>query len=344
MKVSNVGSSSVLQRWGAPIIKRLVVYGGLLAILLAWTKYNCWCPGPSRTTPPEGDLAAMAARLESDVHHLSVVIGERNVRNRPEKLDVAADWIRDQWKDQGLDPKEYSYEALGKECRNIEVDFAGPDTGPLIVVGAHYDSPEASPGADDNGTGIAVLLEIVRALNREPLGVRLRAVAFVNEEPPFFYTETMGSMVYAKMAKDRKDPIRLMIALETLGFYTEEPKSQDYPWGLGALYPDKGNFVGVVGCLSGRPDVVKITPLLRSATDVPIECASLWYKLPGVSLSDHASFWRNGFNAVMITDTAMFRNAHYHQLSDQVQTLNFPIFARVTAGIVATLRGLSRVD
>jgi Zn-dependent M28 family amino/carboxypeptidase len=198
------------------------------------------------------------------------------------------------------------------------------------------------PGADDNASGVACMLEVARALARAPLACRVRAVAFVNEEPPHYETDEMGSRVYARMARERNDPIEAMISLECLGSYADEPGSQRYPPIFSLFYPDRGNFVGVVGNIANRALVVETTRLMRAATDVPVECAATWEGFTGVAWSDHASFWREGYRAVMLTDTALFRSRRYHTAADTADSLDYPRFARVTAGVIAMVRGLAR--
>lgn len=327
-----------------PIKKRLTVYGGILLTLALALIINCRCPGTTtRTIAPEA-VTPFRTRLEASVNHMALTLGERNVENAPKALEATADWIVKQWRDLGLEPREYTYSASpqGHVCRNLEVDVAGPAGGPIVLVGAHYDSAHGTPGADDNASGVAAMLEVSRALAGERLGARVRCVAFVNEEPPWFYGELMGSYVYAKMAKERGDPIYAMLSLETMAYFTDKRDSQRYPRPLDLLYPDQGNFIGVVGCLSGRWLVTRTVELLRAESDVPVECASLWHKTPGVSLSDHSSFWKVGYPALMITDTANFRNPGYHQYYDLPDRLDYDRFARVTMGVIAVTRQLAR--
>lgn len=288
----------------------------------------------------------MEKRLRASVEHLAVTIGERNV-HRPERLQQAADWIRGEWHALGLAVTEQSYDVQGVPCRNLEVDVtSAPDTKgvtspSIVLVGAHYDSVIGCPGADDNASGVAAMLEIVRALKGEKLPSLVRCVAFVNEEPPWFESESMGSLVYAKMAQRRGDRIVEMLSLETIAYYTDRPNSQKYPPLVGYLYPSTGNFIGVVGGLTSGAAVKRVGDLLAASCDVPVQRAALWSGIPGVGWSDHASFWKVGYPGVMITDTAPFRNPHYHEASDLPRTLDYARFTRLTGGLIETVRRLA---
>lgn len=330
--------------------RRLFVYGALVACVYLFFWYCCRAFNLGQAGKPAGDVAALETRLRRDLGELADGIGERNLFV-PKALEQAAVWIETKWKEQGLAPVSYPYQTTlddpdyrnytkGMTFRNLEVDVAGPKDAPLVIVGAHYDTVSCA-GADDNGSGVVALLELTRQLKGANLKKRLRCVAFTNEEPPFFDTADMGSLKYAQMAKARGDKIELMVSLETIAYYTQEPGSQRYPFGLGHFYPDRGNFIGVVGNIESRPLVERAGGYLKSACDVPVECASLPGRLPGVFWSDHESFWAIGVPAVMITDTAHFRNPHYHRATDKPGTLDFPALSRLTAGIVSMVRELS---
>jgi Zn-dependent M28 family amino/carboxypeptidase len=269
-------------------------------------------------------------------------IGERNVF-RPEGLDAAARYIREVWSAQGFDVREEAFEVRGQRCANLVVDVAGTDPGrELVVVGAHYDSVLGSPGANDNATGVAVLLELSGALRHASPARALRLVAFVNEEPPFFQSEQMGSRRHARQARLRGEPIVAMISLETLGAYSDVPGSQRYPFPLGAFYPWTGNFLGVVGNLSSRALVREIVTHFKAVTDFPVEAAATFAWIPGVDWSDHWAFWQAGYPAVMLTDTALYRYAEYHSAADRPAVVNAPEFARAAHGIIETVRRLVR--
>ncbi|MBI4863792.1 MAG: M28 family peptidase [Candidatus Riflebacteria bacterium] len=318
--------------------KRLVVYAVLLVVGWAFMYWSCRCRDDGTVGKPPKELLEIETRLKASVHHLAQTIGKRSFQQF-QSLERAADWIVECWKGQGLRPTEHTYIGMWKlRFRNLEVDVAGPAGAPIVIVGAHYDSMFETPGADDNASGVAALLEISRALAGKRLTRRLRCVAFANEEPPFFDTAEMGSRMYAAHAKNRGDRIAAMVSLECLGYYTDVPRSQKYPPIFSWFYPDRGNFVGVVGNLGSRALVGDFARMLRRSTDVPVQCCSTWGGMSGIFWSDHSSFWPLGVPAVMVTDTALFRNPNYHEESDRPGTLDYGRFARVTAGLADAVR------
>ena len=213
----------------------------------------------------------------------------------------------------------------------------------VVVVGAHYDTAAGGPGADDNASGVASMLAIARALaaSHHAPARTIRFVAFVNEEPPYFWNAEMGSLVYAKACKARGDAIVAMLSLETLGYYRDEPGSQKYPPIVSSFYPDRGDFVAFVGNLGSRGVVHDAIRTFRGAEAFPSEGATLPSFVTGVGWSDQWSFWQVGYPGVMVTDTAPFRNPHYHQMSDRPDTLDYARLARVTEGLVAVVKKLA---
>lgn len=211
---------------------------------------------------------------------------------------------------------------------------------PTLVVGAHYDSAGDAPGANDNGSGTAVLLELARMLSdlRGRSKIRIRLAFFANEEPPFFQTSRMGSLVYARALADKGLKPDAMFSLETLGFYSDEAASQHYPFPLGALYPDTGNFVAFVGNVSSRSLVRRAVDTFRSVTRFPSVGGTAPGFVQGIDWSDHWSFDQIGVPSLMITDTAPFRYPDYHTREDTPDKVDFERLARVTAGLERTLR------
>ncbi|HLS87388.1 MAG TPA: M28 family peptidase [Burkholderiales bacterium] len=211
----------------------------------------------------------------------------------------------------------------------------------IIVVGAHYDTVEGSPGADDNASGIAGLIEIARLLRPRQRRRTVKLVAFANEEAPFFLTDEMGSTVYAQAARRRGDDVRLMLSLEMLGFYVEARGSQAYPPFLKWLYPDRGNFIALVSNLPSRRALGALVRAFRESSDFPAERLASPASVPGVGLSDHASFWRAGYPGVMVTDTAFYRYPHYHLATDTPDRLRYPEMARVVEGLAQAIQRLA---
>jgi hypothetical protein len=278
-----------------------------------------------------------AQQLHYHVEKLAGEIGEHNVFY-PEALEAAADYITEQWRHQGYGIRKQSYQVRGAECSNLEVTCPGTNRSEeIILLGAHYDSVSGSPGANDNGSGVAALLELSRLFKETQPAVTLRFVAFVNEEPPFFFWNNMGSMVYAKAAKRRGDRIRYMISLETIGYYSDEPDSQRYPPFLQYFYPDTGNFIAFVSNLGSGRIMRHCLKNFTSASDFPVQSIAAPSFVPGIFWSDHMAFWRHGFKAFMITDTAPYRYPYYHTSEDKPDKIDYASFAKVTNGLFGML-------
>ncbi len=288
----------------------------------------------SRSTTAEA-LREHVARLAGD-------IGERNVF-RPGALAAAADYIEATWRAQGYTVTRQWYQVDGVRCANLEITCPGgsrPEQ--ILLLGAHYDTVRGCPGANDNGSGVATLLELSRLFALSVPAITVKFVAFVNEEPPFFMTENQGSRVYAKAARGRGDEIRLMVSLETIGYYSDEPGSQIYPPLFRLFYPNCGNFLAFVSNLRSRRLMRHVTAVFRTESDFPLEHVATSSLVPGVSWSDHRSFWKEGFRAFMVTDTAFYRYRHYHCPGDTPDQLSYQELERVTNGLYRTFKLLAR--
>ena len=274
-----------------------------------------------------------AKRLETHVRMLAETIGERNVWH-PRALHDAADYIDQQWQTLGYEVTRQSYEVEGVQCSNLEITRLGTRRpGEILLVGAHYDSVIGSPGANDNGSGVAAMLEMARHLARVEVDRSVRLVAFVNEEPPFFLRGQMGSMVYASAAHERGDDIRLMVSLETIGYYSQRLGSQRYPPLFKYFYPDKGNFIAFVSNFRSRHMLRRFAKAFRRHSQFPAEDVATFSWIPGVGWSDHRSFWRYRYPALMVTDTALYRYPHYHAPSDRAGQLDYGATAAVNEGL-----------
>ena len=283
----------------------------------------------------------LADRLRHHVWKLAGDIGERNV-GRPGALRAAADFIRAEFASLGYEVAAQSYRADGVDCENLEVGIPGRTRpGEIVVVGAHYDTVEGSPGADDNASGVAGVIEIARLLREEAMSRTVKLVAFVNEEAPFFYFGEMGSKVYARAARKRGDDIRAMLSLEMLGCYSEVPGSQAYPPLLRWFYPDRGNFIAFVSNLGSRRLLGEVVRQFKAHCDFPAEQLAAPTLVPGVAWSDQLSFWRAGYRAIMVTDTAFYRYAHYHRASDTPEKVRYPEMARVVEGLAKAIAALA---
>lgn len=305
----------------------------------------------SATGPP--DRAEVRERLEADIRALAERIGERNLAH-PEALDAAADHIRAALESAGYEVREQPFEAPGftlpggrevpgKTVRNLEARTAAGDASSgVIVVGAHYDTVLGSPGADDNGSGVAALLELARRVRNGSARREIRFVFFVNEEMPFFGEEGMGSLAYAQRCKDDGERVVTMLSLETLGYYAEGKGSQRLPWYLKPFYPNRGNFVAFVTHTGHRGLLRRTVGTFRRNAEVPSRGAAVPRSIEGVSWSDHWSFWQMGYPALMVTDTAFLRNPHYHSRDDTPDTLDLDRLAGVVLGLAPTIEELAR--
>ena len=291
--------------------------------------------------------------LRADVRTLGGEIGERNMLHYPQ-LNAAADFIENSFSTAGLHPRRDTYELQGKAFHNIEAEIRG-SAPQIILIGAHYDSVFGAPGANDNGSGVAAMLALARRFATRASSAKattaagstsstLRFVAFVNEEPPFFQSKQMGSFVYASRCKDRGDQITAMISLETIGYFSDAPRSQTYPApGLGIFYPTTGNFIGFVGNVRSNALVRRAIAIFRKQAKIPSEGAALPAFIPGVGWSDQWAFSQHGYPGIMITDTAPFRYPHYHRATDTPDKLDYDRFALVVSGVEKLVEDLAGI-
>lgn len=272
----------------------------------------------------------------------SGAIGERNVFV-PGALRQAAAYIEDEWDSLGYAVERHEYKVSEVRCANLVATRHGSTRqSEMLLLGAHYNSVIGSPGANDNASGVAALLVISRMFQAIEPALTVRFVAFVNEEPPFFWTRQQGSMVYAQAARRRGDDIQLMASLETIGYYSSEPGSQSYPPLFRFFYPDRGSFIGIVSDFRSRIAMRRLATAFRAQSDFPLQTAATFRFIPGVAWSDHHSFWRQGYPAVMVTDTAFYRYRHYHAPTDTPEKLAYPELTQVTLGLFKAFAVLAR--
>jgi Zn-dependent M28 family amino/carboxypeptidase len=282
--------------------------------------------------------------LEKHVQVLASEIGERNIWKYA-ALQRAAEYIEAELRACGYLATRQSYEVSRLPLCNIEATLDGSSAGgEIVLLGAHYDTVGQCPGANDNGTGIAALLELARRFALKPQRRTIRFVAFVNEEPPFFQTSQMGSAVYANAAKVRGDRIAGMLSLETMGYYTDAPGSQQYPVeAMRGVYPDTGNFIGFVSNEESRELLNTAARAFESRARTPVQAAAMPADLPGAGWSDHWSFWQAGYPGLMVTDTAPWRYPWYHTPQDTPDKIDFEKFADVVNGLEAVVRAICDV-
>ncbi|WP_262384058.1 M28 family peptidase [Hymenobacter lutimineralis] len=296
-------------------------------------------PSAMQTAPTRADTS----RLYSDVEFLTSLQPARNYRNLT-SLNQAADYIKAEFEKLNGRVEEQLFKADGRQYRNI-IFSLGPPDAPRIIVGAHYDVCGDTPGADDNASAVAGLLETARLLHQSggQLRHRLDFVAYANEEPPYFATRHMGSAVHAKSLHDAQVAVRAMLCYEMIGYFRDEPGSQQFPNAqLAALYPNTGNFIIVVGRTGQEAFTQRVQKLMQPAADLDVQRINLPMEMGLAGLSDHRSYWEYGYDALMINDTAFLRNPNYHLASDTIETLDFRRMAEVVNGTYAAILGLQQ--
>jgi hypothetical protein len=264
---------------------------------------------PAQTAPIRSDSMSIRQNLKRTVTELSQTIGSRGYLELS-ALESTSDFIASEFRSYGYRASYQPYDIQGNTYHNIFAEIRGgkrPEK--IIVIGAHYDTVMETPGADDNASGVAVLLELARLLKAGSFDRTVQFVAFTLEEPPFFRTKDMGSYRYALKLSEGKKEVEGMICLESIGYFTDTPGSQLFPlpffrW----FFPDKGNFITFVSDLRSRDFLRRSLKAFKKGSDLPVESLSTFSIVPGVDFSDHWSFWKFGYRAVMVTDTAFYRN------------------------------------
>lgn len=283
-------------------------------------------------------------RLFLHVDRLAGLIGPRTL-GKPATIDATLGYLRGQWTEMGYQVSDESYTVLSDIATNLVVEQEGTSRrDEIILLGAHYDTVPETPGADDNASAVAVMLEISRLL-KDHMGKRtVRYVAFACEEPPYFNFDEMGSQYHAQMAKRRGDKIKAMLCLEMVGYFKDEDGSQAVPPGIPKLFhpllPRRGDFLAAVGNLRSWRLVQQFRRGFKRGTRLPLWALALPELLKVISLSDHRAFWEQGYPALMLTDTAFVRNPNYHLPSDTPETLDYRRMAEVTLGVTAAMKRL----
>jgi Zn-dependent M28 family amino/carboxypeptidase len=280
--------------------------------------------------------------LSKTVHYLAEEIGPRSY-TQTEALQKTTDYIKSELSAYGYEVSVQAYRAKERSFENIYVVKRGniaPDK--ILVIGAHYDTVPGTPGADDNASGVAGLLELARVFADEEPGNTLHFVAFALEEPPFFRTKQMGSYVYAKKLNDEQRDVEGMICLESMGFFRDGPDSQMFPLPFFRFfYPTTGNYITFVSDFQSKGLLKRAENAFRQDSSLPVESLSSFALIPGIDFSDHRSFWKFGYAAIMVTDTAFYRNPHYHGIGDVPSTLDYERLAEVVIGLTASIRALA---
>jgi hypothetical protein len=317
------------------------VFGLLLAVILAATTM----PGSShRGALPvaSADQQALAQQLRQ---HVGVIAAQEHNVFHPTALDAAANYLESELASYGYPVRRQEFDARGVKVRNLEVTIPSQSAPGqrVIVVGAHYDSARETPGANDNATGAAAVLALAKSLRH--LGAKAQSdvmlVLYTNEEPPYFKTPLMGSQLHAKALKAQGVPVTAMLSLETMGYFSDTPGSQKYPWPLNQFYPTQGNFIAFVATPGDLGLVRKVVRSFRSHAVFPSEGIAAPRRIPGVDYSDHAAYLDEGYPALMVTDTAPYRYPHYHTRQDTPDKVDFDRLARVVQGLEGVIRDLA---
>lgn len=278
-------------------------------------------------------------KLRTHVETLSEKFYPRNYTEM-ENLDKTAKYIQKHFEDAGAEVEIQEFEASGRTYKNI-IGFFGKGKSGKLIVGAHYDSADDTPGADDNASGVAGLIELAYLLGKHGTEREVELVAYCLEEPPFFASHQMGSAVHAARVKESGEDVTGVIVFEMIGYFSDQSGSQEYPMRLLRLmYPGRGNFITVVGLMSQRQFTKAFKIGMKGTTDLPVYSINAPRRLPGLDFSDHRNYWDIGLDAVMITDTAFYRNTEYHKISDTAEKLDYAKMAKV---VVATFEAMKKI-
>lgn len=309
----------------------LGLVGAIAGTLLTQPGVKTWSAGPL----PEPD----PARLEASVRWLALEAVPRDFQH-PEQLERVALELETRFRTCGARVESQPFAVKGRSYRNVIARF-GPEGGAPVVVGAHYDAYRNLPGADDNASGVAGLLELARLLGQAPPSFPVELVAYTLEEPPNFRTATMGSAQHAQSLRAKGQPIRAMISLEMIGYFSDEPDSQHFPVPLvGSLYPSRGNFIAVIGRFADIGLTRKVKGAMRGVPGLDTRSMNAPRFITGVDFSDHHPYWDQGYPAVMVTDSAFFRNEAYHTAEDLPERLDYQRMAKVVQGVWCAVQRL----
>lgn len=348
MALEGGSPSGVMHAWPMRLkpylIALLLVGAGVPAAVIGLVTQPFVTPIPSQS--PE----VSAARLQAHVKHLSVDLYPRS-HDQFKNLEAAGQYVFDEFVAMGATVSVQAVKVEGTTYKNIVARF-GPDTGAVLVIGAHYDShgdanegakhprghtPDThTPGADDNASGVAGLIELGRLLREHPPRQPVELVAYTLEEPPHFRTADMGSVRHARSLAAAGREVRLMLSLEMIGDFSDQPGSQSLPVpGMTLLYPDQGNFIALVGRLGDFSAMRRVKAQMAGVTPLPVHSINAPSLIQGIDFSDHRSYWAEGYPALMVTDTSFYRNTRYHQAGDTHERLDYRRMAQVVQAVYA---------
>lgn len=317
------------------------MFFGLLVVLVLIVVLCFWITQPLIfTSKIDNSVNISPDKLRNHVEKISNEFYPRNYAKLT-NLNKTADYIKVEFEKSGGKVSEQTFQVEARTYRNIIATF-GKENGERIVIGAHYDSCSDTYGADDNASGVAGLIELAHLLSKEDLSKQVELVAYTLEEPPYFATEEMGSFIHAQSLKEQNVKVSLMISLEMIGYFSDEPNSQEFPVSiLKLLYPTTGNFISIVGNFTNILTVRNVKSAMQSASDLPVCSSNVTSFIPGVDFSDHRNYWIFGYDAIMITDTAFYRNKNYHTTADTAEKLDYAKMAKVVEGVYKFIKTLN---
>lgn len=314
-------------------IKKIILALILLLLTVWFVTTQPLFINPERVNTP----AVNPEILESHVVMLSQTLPAREGTEK--SLKPTLNWIEQQIKPFGNSYRQ-SYKVDNENFHNILLDFGpGPETEEIIIIGAHYDTAHGYPGADDNASGVAALIELARLLseNESALKNGIQLVFYTLEEPPYFRTNMMGSYIHASQLKERQQKVKLMIALDMIGYFSDEKNSQNFPFPfMDKVYSNRGDFIAVVANLGNMQAVRNVKNHFKSATDLPVHSINAPTFIQGIDFSDHLNYWHNNYPAVLITDTSFMRNTAYHTKNDTADRLDYKRMAEVVKALYQT--------
>ena len=334
-----------------PLNKKVLLISGSLFWILVFLAFSHWyliqCRGDWSGEPLEKkrgeDLGNIKKDLTSDLSYIQA-LGPRNSTDDKSytQLRRCEEWVIRRWESQGYAVKKQTFSVDGREYSSLEIEIQGRSTpSEIIIVSAQYDTLPDSPGANNNGSGMAILFALSDLLRNHTPDRTIRLVEFVNEEDPFFGTDKMGSYQYAKRSYERREKIRVMLSLDALGIYKNEPGSQKLPFPFSLFYPKRGNFLAFIGDLSSRSHMLEATRGFKKGSSFPIEAGVVPKWVEGAGWSDHQSFWKFGYPGIMVTDTGGFRAPSHTTREDTMEKLDFEAMSRITLGMYCAIIDLS---
>lgn len=326
-----------------------LITGILLVVFFSFSYwYMVKCEGSWDGVPLEqqgiADVGNIRKELESDISYMSGTLGPRNAFSY-ERLQKCAGWIKKRWESQGYVVKSQTFSIQGRDYENLEIEIKGQKTpAEIVVVSAQYDTLPDSPGANNNASGVAVLLQLSNLLKNYSPDRTLRFVNFVNEEDPFFGTEWMGSLKYAENAYRRHENIKIMLSLDSIGIYKDEPGSQTLPFPFSFFYPERGNFLAFIGDFGSRTYMIQATKGFKKGSSFPIKAGVVPKWTKGAAWSDHSSFWKFGYPGMQITDTGAFRSPYHTTAEDTMEKIDIGALSRIVMGMYGCIVELTRSD